>query len=204
MDYYQGYEDAMRQARATRSTGLTSIFIGTLFSILYSAFVYLPLLILSYIIANKIHWLYSNDIFIKIGLTVACFYLMLSFIYFLKGAVIGMRINGRKAWILLWVLCVVVTCAVQAIIAHSLLQDFFEARGIANFEVWSWLGAAALGILIYSHYRFLTNVAPRAVFWSYRIGFSIVQSNTTSESQMKPQRSTTYFHNAQMRVSFKK
>lgn len=89
MDYYQGYEDAMRQSRVTRNTGLISFLFRIIFSLLYNAFIYVPLLVLSYLLANRNSALYNNDIFIKSSLTVIICYLLFAFIYFLKGILIG-------------------------------------------------------------------------------------------------------------------
>lgn len=206
MDYYQGYEDAMRQARVTRSTGLIGILFRTIVSISYSAFVYVPLLIFSYYIAGKLSSLYSNDLFIKIALTIIVAYLLFSFVYFLKGILIGMRNNGRILWVAIWSLCVILTCGIQAVFGQILLEDFFQARHIANYQVWSWIGACAIVILIYSHYQFLTNMAPRSVFWSYQIGFAIVQATSRKDIKLNiaPKKSVSYFENAPMKVSYKK
>lgn len=206
MDYYQGYEDAMRQARVTRSTGLIGFFVRTIVSMTYSAFVYVPLLIFSYYIASKLSSLYSDDLIIKIGLTIIVAYLLFSFVYFLKGILIGMRNNGRVVWVAIWSLCVIITCGIQAVLGQILLQDFFEARQIANYQVWSWIGACAILILVYSHYQFLTNVAPRSVFWSYQIGFASVQSRSSKDinQNIAPKKSVSYFENAPMKVSYKK
>jgi hypothetical protein len=203
MDYYQGYEDAIRQTKVTRSTGLIGFFIRTIISVLYSAFVYVPLIMLSYFVANKLSGLYSNDIYIKIGLTVITGYLLFSFIYFLKGILIGMRNAGHKMWVVVWLFCVIVTCGIQAVVGQSLLEEFFASRQIANYQLWSWVGGGAIVVLIYTHYQFLTNIAPSVVFWIYRLGFrTMPQLNFKSISV--PKKSATYFDNAPMRVSFKK
>lgn len=161
MDYYQGYEDAIRQARVSRTSGLIGFIARTIFSILYGAFVYVPLFLVGYWLANKMTSLYSGDIVIKIGLTVAWAYVSFAFVYFLKGVLIGLRTGGRMAWIVIWMLCVFVTAGAQSLISQSIFETFFSARNIANYQIWSWLGAASVALLIYSHYQFLTNVAPR-------------------------------------------
>lgn len=204
MDYYQGYEDAMRQARASRTTGLAGIVFRLILSLIYGAFSYVPLLIAAYLIANKMSDLYSNDVFIKISLTVTIAYILFSFVYFLKGLLIGLRSASRHVWVVIWIVCVLATCGVQFFLVQSQLEILFEARRVANNVVWSWVGAGAVAVLIYSHYQFLTNVAPRSVFWSYQIGFSVVQRAKKSESTAKPLRSLRYFENAPMKVSFRK
>jgi hypothetical protein len=206
MDYYQGYEDAMRQARITRGAGLLGFFIRTIISILYSAFVYVPLLAFSYSLVTKISPLYSNDIYIKVGLTGIVAYLLFSFVYFLKGVLIGLRNNRQIIWIAVWIICVIATCGIQAILGQNFLESLFRDRHIANYELWSWIGASAIIILIYSHYQFLSNVAPRSVFWCYKTGFSMIQPRCARESNITrvPKKSTSYFDNALMKVSYKK
>lgn len=204
MDYYQGYEDAMRQARISRTNGLIGFVLRLMFSLAYSAFIYVPLLILSFYLAQSFSSFYSNDIYIKIGLTVIIAYLLFGFIYFLKGVLIGLRNDGRSSWIVVWLLCVILTCGAQAIIAQTIFEDLFAGRNIANHLLWSWIGAAIVAIVIYSHYRFLTNVAPGSVFWSYRLGFLAVITTKITQSDQQPKKSGAYFENAPMSVSFKK
>lgn len=204
MDYYQGYEDAMRQVRVRRGTGVAGFVTRLIFSVLYSAFVYAPLLILGYIVATRISHLYSNDLLIKCGLTIIISYLLFALIYFLKGVLIGLRNNGRHSWFLLWILCVTVACGSQAVLVQAWLENVFSSRSIANYELWSWIGAAIVGLIIYSHYRFLTNVAPRSVFWSYQFGFWAFQSMANTAQKAEPRKSTRYFENAPMKVSYKR
>jgi len=203
MDYYQGYDDAMRQTRVHRTAGLTGFILRLILSVLYGAFIYIPLLLVGYWMANKMNSLYSDDQIIKIVLTLACAYVVFSFIYFLKGLLIGMRTRGQSLWIIVWITCVIVTSGIQMFISQNLLESFFSSRSVVNHEVWSWLGAVAVGVLIYSHYRFLTNVAPRSVFWSYNFGF-LATRQTGSQDETTPKKSVTYFDNAPMKVSFKK
>jgi len=204
MDYYQGYEDAMRQASASRTTGLAGIVFRLILSLIYGAFIYVPLLIAAYLIANKMSDLYSDDVFIKISLTVTIAYILFSFVYFLKGLLIGLRSASRYAWMVIWIVCVLATCGVQFFLVQSQLEILFEARRVANNVAWSWVGAGAVALLIYSHYQFLTNVAPRSVFWAYRLGFLAVRTSKPMINSTKPESSVSYFQNAPMKVSFRK
>lgn len=204
MDYYQGYEDAMRQSRVRRGTGAAGFVTRLIFSVLYSAFVYAPLLILAYFLVTRISHLYSNDLFIKCGLTVTISYLLFALIYFLKGVLIGLRNSGRHSWFLLWILCVTVACGTQAVLVQAWLANVFSGRNIANYELWSWIAAGLVASIIYSHYRFLTNVAPRSVFWCYQFGFRPLQTRTKVSGRSEPRMSTSYFENAPMKVSYKK
>jgi hypothetical protein len=203
MDYYQGYEDAMRQTRVTRGTGLIWFLVRIIISLLYSGFVYVPLLMMSYFVASKLSGLYSNDIYIKIGLTVIVGYALFSIIYFLKGILIGMRNAGRNMWVVVWLFCVIITCGIQAVVGQTFLEQFFASRQVANSQLWSWIGSGAIVVLIYTHFKLLTNISPSVVFWIYRLGFRTVPQ-AKLESNSSPQKSATYFDNAPMKVSFKK
>jgi hypothetical protein len=201
MDYYQGYDDAMAQARVSRNTG----FIGRLIlSILYAAFIYVPLLMLGYWTANKISTLYSNDMIIKFGLTIGFAYLFFAFVYFIKGLLIGFRTSNRSAWILIWAICIIVTAGSQSLIAQSILANFFSSRSISNSLVWSWMGAGVIALVICSHYQFLTNVAPRSIFWSYQLGFNFSKLQLTQNENSLPQKSVSFFENVPMKVTYKK
>lgn len=205
MDYYQGYEDAMRQRQVRRSTGLIGWLFRIALSIVYGAFIYAPLLLLSYMLVKEMAPLYSDDVFVKIGLTMIVCYLLFSLIYFLKGVLIALRNNKANTWLIVFVLCVLVTSGAQAMLTQDFFQGFFAERSVANYLVWSWLGAGAVGALIYSHYQFLTNVAPRSVFWSYQLGFRLVgRSRTAAVTESQAQRSNSFFQNAPMKVSFKR
>lgn len=207
MDYYQGYDDAMRQARVTRTNGLAGFLFRIIISVLYSAFIYVPLILLGYWAANKMSALYSNDGFIKVGLTIAWAYLFFAFVYVLKGVLIGLKNSGRISWLLLWIVSVTLTAGTQAIITQNLLESFFDSRHVANYESWSWIGAIMVALIIYSHYQFLTNVAPRSVFWSYQIGFVLSgrkRSTMNTDEKSVALKSSSYFENAPMAVTYKK
>jgi hypothetical protein len=204
MDYYQGYEDAMRQARASRGSGLLGSIARLLISVLYSAFIYVPLLIFGYYLANQMSPLYSGDIFIKVALTLLIAYLLFASIYFLKGILIALRSGGRFSWILIWILCVMFTCAIQTVIAQSWFEDFLAGTNLSHYEIWSWFGSAIIAFIIYSHYRFLTNVAPRSVFWSYELGFLFGNNYNKGGDAVKAHKSVNYFENAPLKVSYKR
>lgn len=208
MDYYQGYEDAMGQARASRTSGLVGLVVRMSLSLFYGAFIYVPLLIIAYLLADKLSTYYSSDVYIKIAFTLTLGYFLFATVYFHKGLLIGFKCIGNYLWIPVWAFCVVITCGYQFFLTQELLEDFLEGRLIANYQFWSWLGAGAATLLIYSHYQFLTNVAPRSVFWSYHLGFQI---STVIGKKKNGKRNTEqavmshkYFENAPMKVSYKR
>ncbi|HYF68624.1 MAG TPA: hypothetical protein VD884_10830 [Ohtaekwangia sp.] len=205
MDYYQGYDDGMYQARASRSIGLVGFLFRLFLSIVWGAFVYVPLLMLGYWIASKMSHLYSNEMFIKIPLTLLFAYLGFGLIYFLKGVLISLRAARKGRWILIWVVCVAATCGFQFFFVQYNLEEFLRNRNVANFTMWSWLGSIVVSILIYGHYKFLTNIAPGSVFPFFNAGFRMMAKRSRgAEVSDLPGKSAAYFENAEMKVSYRR
>lgn len=205
MDYYQGYDDGMYQARATRSTGLLGFLFRIFLSLVWGAFVCVPLLILGYWIATSMSSLYNGEMIIKIALTLFFAYLGFGLVYFLKGMLISLRASKNKLWILIWLVCVSTTCGFQFCFVQYNLEEFLGNRNVAHFTLWSWLGAVLVSILIYGHYKFLTNIAPGSVFPFFNAGFKLVKEcSKVAEQKEIPARSTAYFENAGMAVSYKR
>jgi hypothetical protein len=205
MDYYQGYQEGYLQARSNaRYYSIGGWLVQTVLSLIYLAVVLLPLLMIAYKIAETIKITYSNNSIIKIGLTLGVTYFLYSIVYVLKGIMIGLRDMKYKLWILIWIACIIFTCGLQILISQYQLQDYFNSKNVANYTVWSWLGSILLGILVYSHYSFLTNIAPRSVFWAYKTGFDFARLFGAKSMKNVPEKSRTFFGNAQMKVSFRK
>jgi hypothetical protein len=205
MDYYQGYDDGIYQARASRSTGLVGFLLRLFLSLAWGAFVYVPLLMLGYWIASNMSSLYSNEMLIKIPLTLLFAYLGFGLIYFLKGMLVSLKASGKRSWILIWVLCVVVTCGIQFFFVQYNLEEFLGNRNVVQFTTWSWLGATLVALLIYGHYKFLTNIAPGSVFPFFNAGFKMAtRRSRATEAKDIPAKSAAYFENAGMKVSYRR
>jgi hypothetical protein len=205
MDYYQGYDDGIYQARASRSTGLVGFLFRLFLSIVWGAFVYVPLLMLGYWIASNMSSLYSDEMLIKIPLTLLFAYMGFGLIYFLKGMLISLKASRRTWWILIWLLCVVATCGFQFFFVQYNLEEFLGNRNVAHFTAWSWVGASVVAILIYGHYKFITNIAPVSVFPFFNAGFKVMAiPSTPTERKNLPLKSAAYFENAGMTISYRK
>ena len=172
MDYYQGYDDGMYQARSSRGTGLVGFLFRLVLSLVWGAFVYVPLLLLGYWIASRMSSLYSDEILIKISLTLVFAYLGFGFQFFF------VQYN---------------------------LEEFLGNRNVVNFTMWSWLGAVLVSILIYGHYKFMTNIAPASVFPFFNAGFKLMRNPSTgTQVSGVPAKSAAYFENAGMKVSYRR
>jgi hypothetical protein len=205
MDYYQGYQEGYLQARSNaRYYSIGGWLVQTVLSLIYLTVVLLPLLMIAYRIAETIKITYSNNSIIQIGLTLGFTYFLYSIVYVLKGIMIGLRDMKYKMWIPIWIVCIIFTCGLQILISQYQLQDYFNSNNVANYTVWSWLGSILLGIFVYSHYSFLTNIAPRSVFWAYKKGFHFARLFGAKAMKNVPKKSKTFFGNAEMKVSFRK
>jgi hypothetical protein len=205
MDYQQGDYDGIYQARGTRSVGLIGFVFRLFLSIVWGSFVYTPLLMLGYWAASKMSSFYTNETLIKIPLMLLVAYLVFALIYFMKGVSVSMKASGKRWWIPFWILCVLVTCGLQFFFVQYNLEEFLRYRGVSHFQTWSWIGAALVAILIYSHYKFLTNIAPGSVFPFFNAGFQMARRPSKAPiTKDVPTKSAAYFENVKMTVSYRK
>jgi hypothetical protein len=208
MEYYEGYYDGLRQRRMGLIRGLLfSYLFRTVITLIYLGIVYLPLLLISYGIADKFAQTYSNTFFVKIPLIFIIAYALYAVLYFLKGILIALKANRYKAWIPLLVFCVLVSCGLQVLVVQVQLQDFFYSRPaepINNYKFWSWLGALAIGAVVYRHYKFLTNISPKSIFWAYDKGVKTGLSYSGAATPIVAKKSEELLYNAEMKVSYRR
>lgn len=206
MEYYQGYQDGYWQAKSNaRYHAVGGSLIHIIFTVIHLGVVLLPLLWIAFSTAEAIKHTYSNDTVIKIALIAFFTYLMYSMLFLLKGIIIGLREFKKGIWVLLWVVCLIFTCGLQIYICQYQLENYFSSQAIANATFWSWAASVILGFLVYSHYSFLTNIAPRSVFWPYKFGFDTIKSIYSNNGQnIFPEKSRTLFGNAKMKVTYRK
>lgn len=169
---YQEYDDGMYQAQVSRSAGFVGFMFRLFLSLAWGAFVYVPLVVVGYWVANQLGHLYSYEMFIKMPLTLVFAYVGFGLIYFLKGMLISLRVSGKIGWIFIWTLCVFATWGFQFFVVQYHLEGFLQNRQVANYLFWSWAGVFLTGILIDGHYKFLTNIAPSSVFPFFNGRFS--------------------------------
>lgn len=205
MNYYQGYDDGYWEGRNSVGRNhfagwLVSSIIGALFQLV----IFSPLLMLGYWLADHLHSAYSNDWTIKVALVIFFSYILYAILYFLKGMIIRLRDLKRKWWVVVWFCCVALTCGLQILIVQYQLEGYFHARRIANYSLWSLAGSLAVGAFVYLHYSFLTNIAPRSVFWAYKTGAGLIGIIYRGQSSPLALRSRTFFGNTRMKVSFRK
>jgi hypothetical protein len=174
-DFDRGYHDGYQQGKTDRATDeLIKTLFGFLFKCLYYAFIFLPLIICALWITNKLKTAYGGKTIIGVMIFLICLYGLLCLIYFLKGIAIALMVNSNKAWMVIWVICVFITCGLQVLFIKFQLEEWlkpFHGKPVPNDQWWSWLGGLLTGILVYNHYKFKTDIAPKTFFWAYRRGF---------------------------------
>ena len=105
-------------------------------------------------------------------------YLIYCLVFFLKGLMLALKSNGRPFWVLLYVLCIGITCILPFFFIYQLFSSFSEKNPQSEQELMIW-GVALGGLvsyLAYQKYKFLTDIAPRSVFWAYNAGFKAGRS----------------------------
>jgi magnesium-transporting ATPase (P-type) len=112
-------------------------------------------------------------------------YLIYCLIFFLKGIMLALRSNGRPFWILLYVLCIGITCSLPFIFVYQLFSSFSEKNPQSEQElmIWGFAMGGVVSYLAYQKYKFLTDVAPKSVFWAYNAGFKIGRSMITNPNE---------------------
>lgn len=191
----QGYDEGIQQARSSHSAGIPILLV--LAMILWKAFVYAPLLLAGYWLANMMSAMYGDGWFIKSLLTLVFAVLAAGIIYFFKGMLISLRMLGNKLWLLLAAICIILACGIQCFTVFALLQNEMKVQHIPHYSVWSGMISLLVAVLICSYYRFFTNVAPSPLLWFYEGGINLVQWWVFRKRQKEP-------INASMKVVHKK
>ncbi len=112
-------------------------------------------------------------------------YLIYCLVFFLKGLMLALKSNGRTFWVLLYVLCIGITCILPFFFVYQLFSSFSVKNPQSEQELMIW-GLAVGGVvayLAYQKYKFLTDIAPRSVFWAYNAGFKVGRSGIDSPNE---------------------
>jgi hypothetical protein len=197
MEYYDGYYDGLRQGQRNFIFPLFSKALRYFAVLIYLAFVFLPFLLASFLLTDALATTYGNDFFIKIILTGVVGYLLYGFIYFLKGTLIALKAKNLKSWFLLWLLCVLFSCGLQVLVVQGQLETFLSVREIGrpipHSYFWSWLGGLMFSVIVYHHYKFHTNISPKAIFWAYNAGVKLGVSMGKTATSLAAENQRKYF-----------
>lgn len=105
---------------------------------------------------------------------IAC--LMLATIYLLKGIMIGLRIQRRPEWKILYVTCIVLTCLVPAWMAELSIYSLITLTGATGrgYVAFSWVMSVLPAYLIYRKYQFSKDTCPPIVSLVYSAGINLI------------------------------
>ena len=104
-------------------------------------------------------------------------YLLLCFLYLLKGIMIVLKNQNRRQWKFILIACSLITCIIPAWIAqlfiYSLLTKLL-AEGLPLFSL-SWIISVLPAYLIYRKHHFKLDTCPNLVVWAYLLGFKLLR-----------------------------
>lgn len=168
-------EYLVRKDREVRtSVGVMSMLMGFLVLFLKVAAVFGVFIYAGYLLSQKILQ-GETDQFKIWGLSFIFAYLILCFVYFLKGIIIGLRAKNNTLWILPWIICIILCCIFPAFIIKSVVVGMFPIT--ERQDIWclvlSWAAFLFSLFYIYGFYQFKTPNAPRILHWSYALGMRI-------------------------------
>lgn len=124
--YWTRKEEEEQQLRQGDKSSEIIQMIFNLFLLLLKIGVVLGIFIfISYSLSKKIFGEEADQLKI-LGFTVFLTYLILCFVFFLKGIIIGLWTKGRKLWIIPWVICVLVCCIIPAYLAKEFVTVMFQ------------------------------------------------------------------------------
>jgi hypothetical protein len=133
------------------------------------AIIYLPLWFAGYLIATNI--LQKEDsAFAWAGMIVILAICLYQLLFFIMGLIIGFKYRENFLWIPLFILCTVFTCVLPVWFAFDAIQVFTTEWSKKSADTLTWIFALAFGLLIYSRYHFLTNIAPVSAYPVYQMG----------------------------------
>jgi hypothetical protein len=149
--------------------GLCLYAIWIIIKLIFRAIVYYPLLTIGYIIATKI--LDKNDnalAWITVILLFAS--ILYQLVYLIKGMMITLKGRKNYLWILLFIICVGITCVFPAWLLMVAVKEIIFTLSKENTGIISGMIAVVFGLYIYSRYLFLTDVVPSVAYHAYQLG----------------------------------
>jgi hypothetical protein len=191
MAYYQRVEGRGRYQRSSWRGLVISILAKSILRLIHFLIVYLPLVLLTWPLSFLLTKLIGLTPIAQLAVELCASYLVFALIYFAKGMIIGLK-ESKKNWFVVWIFTVLSTCAVQSFLSHQYITSYLGTSGAATLT--GWAGAALVGLLMYNYYKFLTNVSPKIVYWSYSLGYRAANFHKTPS--MFPQKSQSVFHNS--------
>lgn len=172
-------EYLIRQEQESKSSvGLIFLISSALYFFLKTGVIYGLFMYAGYLLSQKMWGLETDKVKIW-GVTALFAYLILSFVFFLKGAIISLRSKKSPFWMFLWIVCVLPCCVVPAFIVKTAITSMFLITDRDN--PWclglSWGAFVIVALYVYNIYQFKTPNAPRIFYWSFALGVKAFRAN---------------------------
>lgn len=155
---------------------------------LAKAVVYLPLWFCGYLLSATM--LTPKDSAVAwIGLVVLIAVVMYQLLFFIKGILIALKAYQKLVWIFLFLVCCTFTCILPAWFIYHAIQPLMTELSAQSASTLTWIAAITSGVLVYSQYHFLTNIAPRAAYPVYQLGIDSALKLMKVYSELKAKKS---------------
>jgi len=170
--YDQGYQDGKNQAKSDKATkeavegffGFTGSVLCIITGLLFACVLYSGALILSYAICQALGVGGVKSMGVRTMIFLAITYVMLCGFYFLKGLLIALKARKNQLWVMIWVVCVLMTCVFPAYTLQIIISGLFKNPFV------SWTLAVIAGLVMYFYYKLKVDRSPLLTRWSYRLG----------------------------------
>lgn len=177
VDYYesQGFtrEEAKRQVASDRASAhLIGLLFQWIFKFFLLLFLFAPGIFCAYVILEALKGRLTdlkgwNYFFALVGTV----YVVECLFFLLKGFYIALREKGNGIWMVLWFICFLYCFALPVLMAHAIIIfQFRRPVPTTGFVIGCWIGAMALGFLIFRRYQLDRDYAPDWMYWVYRLG----------------------------------
>ncbi len=136
------------------------------------ALIYFPLLMLGSVISqqflNK-----ADSTIIWIIMILLSSITMFFLIYFIKGLLIGFKVNRCRLWVPLFIICTFVTCMLPFAISFHLISGYVREFSEATDKKVTWRLSGVFCLYVYSRYQFLTDNCPKFLLSFYIAGYRL-------------------------------
>lgn len=173
-DYESYGEYVERKKGEEASASLATMVLGMIFKFFRFLFIYSPFLLLSYYLIQRFTSLKYGNFYFFLAMGIST-YFMYALIFLLKGILIKLKSKANNGWIVMWILCVAITCLFPTLFMQEMTESMFrpDKRQLENTQIITWTAAIIFGCYVYYCYKFLKPTAPRIVNWSFKLGYEI-------------------------------
>ena len=157
---------------------------GRVLALFFRCLVFSPLVLTGYWITSRLLDQHTSGLWCILSIAVqSC--LLYSFVYFLKGILVGLKKTGSWLWVFVWLPLVLYTCILPVWFVYHPIVQYVHDPELA------WFISILFGCYIYTRYRFHSNITPRVVYPMYQAGINAVVSLLNSPFKLQGARSVS-------------